>query len=131
MCICGGRGGAANNCESKVYKCSGAESSLCWQHHAIIRALETNAFDKCSCISLVFFFWPTIFVSHASFAIVCSFGAKFFQFVFPNLNFLFQLCPHYMDSMRLVIPLHSLYGSIHTKDESKRGTAFAFIFGVN
>ena len=22
-------------------------------------------------------------------------------------------------------------GSIHTKDESKRGTAFAFIFGVN
>ena len=29
------------------------------------------------------------------------------------------------------IPLHSLYGSIHTKDESKRGTAFAFIFGVN
>ena len=25
----------------------------------------------------------------------------------------------------------SLYRSIHTKDESKRGTAFAFIFGVN
>ena len=25
----------------------------------------------------------------------------------------------------------SLYWSIHTKDESKRGTAFAFIFGVN
>ena len=36
-----------------------------------------------------------------------------------------------MDSMKLVIPLHSLYWSIHTKDESKRGTAFAFIFGVN
>ena len=33
--------------------------------------------------------------------------------------------------MKLVIPLHSLYWSIHTKDESKRGTAFAFIFGVN
>ena len=33
--------------------------------------------------------------------------------------------------MKLVIPLHSLYWSIHTKDESKRGTMFAFIFGVN
>ena len=33
--------------------------------------------------------------------------------------------------MKLAIPLHSLYWSIHTKDESKRGTAFAFIFGVN
>ena len=31
-----------------------------------------------------------------------------------------------MNSMKLVIP----YWSIHTKDESKRGTAFAFIFGV-
>ena len=30
-----------------------------------------------------------------------------------------------------IIPLHSSYWSIHTKDESKRGTAFAFIFGVN
>ena len=37
----------------------------------------------------------------------------------------------YMSSMKLVNPLHSLYWSIHTKDESKRGTAFAFIFGVN
>ena len=36
-----------------------------------------------------------------------------------------------MNSMKLVIPLRSLYWSIHTKDESKRGTAFAFIFGVN
>ena len=36
-----------------------------------------------------------------------------------------------MNSMKLVILLHSLYWSIHTKDESKRGTAFAFIFGVN
>ena len=36
-----------------------------------------------------------------------------------------------MNSMKLVIPLHPVYGSIHTKDESKRGTAFAFIFGVN
>ena len=36
-----------------------------------------------------------------------------------------------MNSMKVVIPLHSLYWSIHTKDESKRGTAFAFIFGVN
>ena len=38
---------------------------------------------------------------------------------------------HIMNSMKLVIPLHSLYWSIHTKDESKHGTAFAFIFGVN
>ena len=37
----------------------------------------------------------------------------------------------FMNSMTLVIPLHSLYWSIHTKDESKRGTAFAFIFSVN
>ena len=36
-----------------------------------------------------------------------------------------------MNSMKLVIPLHSLYWSTHTKDESKRGTAFAFIVGVN
>ena len=36
-----------------------------------------------------------------------------------------------MNSMKLVILLHWLYWSIHTKDESKRGTAFAFIFGVN
>ena len=36
-----------------------------------------------------------------------------------------------MNSMKLVIPLHLLHWSIHTKDESKRGTAFAFIFGVN
>ena len=36
-----------------------------------------------------------------------------------------------MNSMKLVIPSHSLYWSIHTKDESKRGTAFAFIFGVD
>ena len=36
-----------------------------------------------------------------------------------------------MKSMKLVIPLHSWYWSIHTKDESKRGTAFAFILGVN
>ena len=28
----------------------------------------------------------------------------------------------YLNSMKLVIPLHSLYWSIHTKDESKRGT---------
>ena len=36
-----------------------------------------------------------------------------------------------MNSMKLVILLHSLYWSIHTIDESKRGTAFAFIFGAN
>ena len=38
---------------------------------------------------------------------------------------------HNMNSMKLVILLHPLCWSIHTKDESKRGTAFAFIFGVN
>ena len=37
----------------------------------------------------------------------------------------------FMNSMKLVIPLHSLYWSIHTKDKSKRRTTFAFIFGVN
>ena len=36
-----------------------------------------------------------------------------------------------MNSTKLVIPLHSSYWSIHTKDESKCETAFAFIFGVN
>ena len=36
-----------------------------------------------------------------------------------------------MHSMKLVIPLYWKYWSIYTKDESKRGTAFAFIFGVN
>ena len=40
-------------------------------------------------------------------------------------------CSQGMNSMKLVIPLHSLYWSIHTKDESKREIAFAFIFGVN
>ena len=34
-----------------------------------------------------------------------------------------------MNSTKLVILLHSLHWSNHTKDESKRGTAFAFIFG--
>ena len=51
----------------------------------------------------------------------------------------------HMTSMKLVIRLHFILwkkdskrccdtttpGSIHTKDESKRGSAFAFIFGVN
>ena len=35
------------------------------------------------------------------------------------------------NSKKLVILLHSLYWLIDTKDERKRGTAFAFIFGVN
>ena len=56
-----------------------------------------------------------------------------------------QLHLTYMNAMKLVIPLHFISGkkdskrccdtttpeSIHTKDESKRGSAFAFIFGVN
>ena len=37
----------------------------------------------------------------------------------------------HMNSMNLVILLHSLYWSIHTEDESKYGTVLAFIFGVN
>ena len=49
----------------------------------------------------------------------------------PELTVLRQLTSHRVKSMKLVIPLHSLHWSIHTKDESKRGTAFAFIFGVN
>ena len=36
-----------------------------------------------------------------------------------------------MNSMKFVIPLHSLYGSIHPKDEGKQRTTFAFQFGVN
>ena len=36
-----------------------------------------------------------------------------------------------INSIKLVIPLHLLYWSIHTKNESKCRTAFAFIFGVN
>ena len=64
-----------------------------------------------------------------------------------------SLCKHFMNSMQTCnsvtfyfmkkqiflvwIPWNlsfcyiHLYWSIHTKDESKRGTAFAFIFGVN
>ena len=51
-----------------------------------------------------------------------------------QLNLVFVLLLEFttnMNSMKLVISLHSLYWSIHTKDESKRGSAFAFIFGVN
>ena len=39
-----------------------------------------------------------------------------------------QLCINFT---KFVILLHSLHWSVHTKDASKRGTAFAFIFGVN
>ena len=56
----------------------------------------------------------------------------------------FKFMPN-MSSMKLVFPLHfylikkdskqccdtTTPESIHTKDESKRGFAFAFIFGVN
>ena len=49
--------------------------------------------------------------------------------VVPNLgdSLYYQ---HKMNSMKLIL-LQSLYWSIHTKDESKCGTAFAFIFSVN
>ena len=57
----------------------------------------------------------------------------------------FSSCMHIMNSMKPVIPLHfftwkkdsklccdtTMPESIHTKDESKHGSAFAFIFGVN
>ena len=46
-------------------------------------------------------------------------------------NLLLRCFKMFMMSMKLVIPLHSLYWSIHIKDESKRVSAFAFIFGVN
>ena len=36
-----------------------------------------------------------------------------------------------MNSMKFVSRSRPWYWSIHTKDESKRRTAFAFIFGVN
>ena len=36
-----------------------------------------------------------------------------------------------MNSMKLAVPSHSLFWSIHSKDESKRGNVFAFIFDVN
>ena len=49
----------------------------------------------------------------------------------PNDANYLEVRVNFRKSMKLVIPLHSLYWSIHTKDESKRGTAFAFIFGVN
>ena len=51
--------------------------------------------------------------------------------ILPLENPLENTLDYIMNSMNLVIPLHSLYWSIHTKDESKRGTAFAFIFGAN
>ena len=42
-----------------------------------------------------------------------------------------ELYTYTMNSMELVIPLHSLYWSIHTKDESKCSSTSAFIFDVN
>ena len=44
---------------------------------------------------------------------------------------LWTVMPYNMNSMKVVIPLHSLHWSIHTKDEGKHGTAFALIFGMN
>ena len=53
------------------------------------------------------------------------------QFFSQSETRMFKTTAHIMNYMKLVIPKHSLYWSIHTKDESKRGTVFAFIFGVN
>ena len=75
------------------------------------------------------------------FSVFC--GAYYISFLFPAASCGIRM--HYMNSMKLVIPLHFIswkkYSerccdtttpeSIHTKDESKRGSAFAFIFGVN
>ena len=77
-----------------------------------------------------------------SYLVKCTFFSYqkfvFFSFswnkMWPNYKFAWNSCitqHKHMNYMKLVIPLHSLYWSIHTKDESKRGTAFAFIFGVN
>ena len=80
--------------------------------------------QKCSKFCLLF---SSLYVLNSS--------SSFFSFQFYLHYFFvhFFLPPtlHIMNSMKLVVPLQSLYWSIHTKDESKRGTAFAFIFGVN
>ena len=59
------------------------------------------------------------------------------------MNNQLELAPYNMNSMKLVIPFHFMKkdskrcsdtttsDSIHTKDESKCGYKFAFIFGVN
>ena len=63
----------------------------------------------------------------------------------PARNFPPKKTACHMNSMKIIIPLHHISlkkdskqccdtttpKSIHTKDESKRGFAFAFIFGVN
>ena len=61
-------------------------------------------------------------------SITVSFSDYFNRCIHIAISWYPLIC---MNAMKLVIPLHSLYWSIHTKDESKRGTAFAFIFGVN
>ena len=53
------------------------------------------------------------------------------QFFSQSETRMFKTTAHIMNYMKLVIPKHSLYWSIHTKDESKSRTTFAFIFGVN
>ena len=83
--------------------------------------------------------WPFIFMSpHPR---VCSVRNKGFPVVRANQIFsrtttishaVFRwTTSSQMNSMKLVILLQSLYWSIHSKDESKRSTACAFIFGVN
>ena len=65
---------------------------------------------------------------------ICSWGMKFkdlshfvktFHRIHQSMRYIL-LC-----SMKLVILLNSLCLSIHSKDESKRSTACAFIFGVH
>ena len=62
-----------------------------------------------------------------------------------SIHFLMRRLMQNMNSTKLAIPLHfylikkhskrccdtTMPEAIHTKDESKRGSAFAFIFGVN
>ena len=69
---------------------------------------------------------PGVVIQYATFQACCQ---SWYCYEYRYKNEHYPLWS--MSFMKLVIPLHSLYWSIHTRDESKRGTAFAFIFGVN
>ena len=71
---------------------------------------------------------------YASICILALTGPLIVSITTPKMSctgLLKAILVYNMNSKKLVFPLLSLYWSIHTKDESKRGTAFAFIFGVN
>ena len=72
--------------------------------HKLFSRFVMNSMKTCACV--MFYFMKK------------SFSDVSRKWILPNM-------------IRAVDRLHSLYWSIHTKDESKRETAFAFIFGVN